>query len=487
MQSVDANRSFEQVIKHIHRITRLKMLRDLASLAGGRFAGSLIAFVGYAHLARVLDPRYYGYVELATWIALLATMVIDAGLATIGTREISHAHDRAPELAANVPACQFLITLVVLPIAMILPLIMNQPWEGTFLIWIFCLGLLAYPWKLDWLFQGLEMMNVAGYFYAFRTAVFTIGVFLFVRSNGDFITVGWIELFAATAVVFYFGYFQFKHVGPIRLRFSWKFCRTYIPQGFVLGLSNMIWTAIQSMPVMFLAAFAGADETAWLAAPLRIVIALLTLSWIYLYNIYPTMVREFHRSPEAMNRLVVASMRVVSWGTLLGILPLALLSEPILKTLYGPKFHESVPVFEVLLWVLPITLISGHFRWSLTAAGKYSYVLHSHIVGLIAALLVGVILIPLFASFGAALTMLVSSSAILISSYIFSLTKLPGGASLDSMLLPTALAAILFMAVPQLGFNPWVSASIAAAIFVLAGALEPRLLRDIKSLAAAKS
>ncbi len=465
----------------------MKMLRDLSSLVGGRFIGNLIAILGFARLARVLTPTHYGYVEVATWIALLAAMVIDAGLGTIGTREVSQNPARAPELVATIPASQFLLALVVLPLAMLLPIVMRQPWECTLLIWIFLLGLITIPWKLDWLFQGLEMMKVAGYFYTFRTGIFTLGIFLFVRNDAHFISVGWIDFSAAIALTLYFVFLLERLVCPIRLRFSWSLSKTYLSQGIHLGLSNIIWTTIQAVPMMFLTSFSGKDETAWLAAPLRIVVSLLTFSWIYHYNLYPTLIREYENSTAAMNRLVAVSLRVVSWGAFSVTLLLALLANPLLAAIFGSKYREAVPIFSLLVWVIPITLVSGHFRWSLTAAGEYGCVLRSQILGLIAVLLAGGLMIPLMASLGAAMAMVVATAAICIASYLFSLLKFGADGFAGIVAVPAGLALFLFLGLSRFGFGPWINAAIGGSVFLLAGVIDRRLLRDLRILLKAKS
>lgn len=463
------------------------MLRDLASLAGGRTVGSLVLFIGYAHLARVLDPTLYGFIELAVWVALLGAMVVDAGLGTIGTRELSQRREIASELADKIPACQFLVLLGVLPITFLLPFAMRQPWNGTLMIWMCCLALFGMPWKLDWLFQGLEMMKIAGFFYAFRATIFTVGVVLFVDNNADFLTVGWIELLSAAALVGYFLYFQIRYVGPVRLRFSKEFLRTYIPQGLHVGLSNIIWTVIQSIPMVLLAAFHGKEQTAWFAAPLRIVVSVLTLSWIYHYNLYPTFARQFYRSPEALREVLSASLRTTTWGACFAALLMAVLANPLLSLIFGSRFEESAPTFGMLIWIFPITLVSGHFRLALTVSGKQRHVFDAHIAGLITVIGVGLIFIPLFSSEGAAATILAAGLAVLVSAYLFCLKRMPSPASLQIVVPPVVLALGLLAVLSGFPCGPWLSSGIAVAAFLVFGLCDQRILRDMRLLSKAKA
>lgn len=468
------------------RALGLKMLRDLAALTSGRLAGSVVAFVGFAHLARVLTPASYGYVELAAWIVVLGTMVIDGGLGTIGTREISHDPARAGELAALIPASQLVLAIALFPLAVVLPFWMGQPREAMIMIWMFSAGLFFVPRKLDWLFQGVERMNVTGYFYAFRTAVFVGGVLLFVRAEADFFRVGWIELAAAGSMALYFAFFQVRFVGPVRFRFRWHFIREYLPRGFHVCAGNIVWTIIQTAPVFLLASLAGDEQTAWFAAPLRIVVALLTLSWVYLYNLYPTLVKVHHRGAEELLQTLKASLRLCAWGSCLLTLILGLLAEPLLKLAYGAKFGPSAPVFAVLVWVLPATLLSGHFRWALIAAGKEVRVVWSNLFGLVAVIAIGWSAIAPLGSLGAAWALLGSGLTVLLAAAVWAHRDLGLGLAARGALLPVGWSILLFVFLPHLEWGPWSTAAIAAGLFALGALADRRLLDDARRLARLK-
>ena len=49
--------------------------------------------------------------------------------------------------------------------------------------------------------------------------------------------------------------------------------------------------------------------------------------------------------------------------------------------LFGPPFAEAASSLAVLVWVLPLTMLSGHARWSLIAAGRQSRVLWAQLAG----------------------------------------------------------------------------------------------------------
>jgi O-antigen/teichoic acid export membrane protein len=159
----------------------------------------LIGFTAFALLARRLDPNEYGAVEFAVALALFFAMVVDFGLETIGARSISRNRNEVARLAAQIPAARLLMALIAVPVMGAVAMVSGQPETTVHLVWLFSIGLFAVPWFQRWLFQGLEMMDWVSLGQVIRSAVFCLGVVIFVRGPADVLAVGQIEIMAAVA------------------------------------------------------------------------------------------------------------------------------------------------------------------------------------------------------------------------------------------------------------------------------------------------
>ena len=83
-------------------------------------------------------------------------------------------------------------------------------------------------------------------------------------------------------------------------------------------------------------------------------------------------------------------------------LALTLAATPILTAIYGGRFVVAVPALAILVWIIPIMVLSGHARWALIVANCQRRVLHAQIVGLVTVALAGVPLVFLLGTVGAA-------------------------------------------------------------------------------------
>jgi O-antigen/teichoic acid export membrane protein len=416
------------------RIPRFKLIKDLVALALGQLSSKLLGVVAFAYLARVLDPEDYGAVEYAIALAVIFGTIIEAGLGPIGAREIAALQERAMALGAQIPALRLVLAMAAIP-AMGLFASWSEPRAQTEqLIWLYALAMFALPWKQDWLLQGLELMSAVALAQIIRMGAFAIGVVLLVDGPNDLVLVGAIEIVAASSGAAYYLAIQRAKSVPVRLAFPVGQLRLLLARGLPIGLTSMVWALMQYAPLVLLANLGSATETGWFAAPHRLIVSLLALSWIYHFNLYPVISRRLRADPEAFSHLLGASFRIVAWAGTAAALPLAILGGPILVAIFGDAFAAGGPSFALIIWTFPITLLSDHARWALIAAARVGPVLR-----------------------------------------------------LSILLAPAAVAALAAIAAAALG-GGWAGAIVAAFICIVAAPVVDRqLLPDLRVLAEAKS
>lgn len=471
------------------RIPSAKFLRDLFVLSGGELAGKVIGFVAFAYLARVLDPEAYGRVEYVLGLAVFFSLLVGFGLGPIGVREIARSEDRLDRMAANIPVVRLAIALLVVPVMLLSAELSGQGAETERLVWIVSLSLFAVPWKLDWLFQTREMMGVAAAGRVIRMAVFALGAVLLVHESDQLLRVGWLEVAAALSGALWYVVMQQTTVTPVRVEASLQEFRYLLREGASVGGGKVVNAVNLYAPLFLVANLVGAAETAWFGASHRVVIALSAFGFLYHFNLYPVLNRRLAGSPDEGSELLRASFRVVAWGSVGGALLLTLLAEPLLTLAFGGKFDAAVPTFRVLVWFLPVTLLSGHARWTLIAVDRQSYLLRAELFGVGGTLAAGIPLVMLAGGWGAALAMVVGASVVWGTAHLFSRDGEHRMPPLTLVLLPALLALAGGAFASLLGAaGPWITAGLAALVYAGGALLLDRgLVRDFRRLADAKS
>ncbi len=251
-----------------------------------------VGFVAFAYLARTLEPEAYGAVELGFSLVLLFGFLVEFGTDAIGAREVARDRSAVPRLAAQIPAARMLVALAAIPMMGLAAIAMGQPAQTVHLVWLFALGLLAAPWKQSWLLQGLEMMTWVSAAGAIRMLVFALGVLVFVRGPEDLLLVGASEIAAAVCFAVYFAAVQQRRVTPLRLAFAPAPLLRLLRDGLPLGLTQVVWSTTQYLPTMLVATFVGGAAIGWFGAAHRIVMSVWTFSWLYQFNLFPTLARS---------------------------------------------------------------------------------------------------------------------------------------------------------------------------------------------------
>jgi PST family polysaccharide transporter len=320
-----------------------------------------------------------------------------------------------------------------------------------------------------------------------RAAVFTGGVFLLVRGSAEVVTVGWIEVAATLAMTLYCLYVQQRWVTPVKLRGSFDGFWGMVREGVAVSSTNVVWALIQTLPLILIGALVGGAEVAVFAVAARLVGSILTFSNLYHFNLFPAVSRASAISKAKMAELLTASFRVVAWGGIFAAMAITLFADQIIPLIFGPRLVEAAPVLAVMIWMLPITLCSGHARWGLTAIGEQRKVLWAHIIGVAVLAVLCPMLGSRLGSVGYAIGAVAGPFAIWLAAHVFA--RLDGNAppSFLIVLRPLVLALAAVFAVPALQLGLWATVGVLAAFVALAPVLDPKLIGDIGRLGRAKA
>ena len=464
-----------------------RLLRNLVSLSTGEAISRLIGFTAFALLARRLDPHDYGAVEFAVALALFFAMLVDFGLETIGARRIARDRKEVNQLAAEIPAARLLMAFLAIPLMDAVPIVTGQPEHTVHLVWLFSLGLLAVPWFQRWLFQGLNMMDWVSIGQVIRSAVFCLGVLIFVRGPADLLTVGKVEIMAAAAAAVFYLAVQHKLVAPLRLHFSLKAMRRLYRESAFVGLSQIVWASNQYWSTILVAVLATAVELSLFGVAQRIVFAAVAFSWVYHFNLFPPLSRSLAESPRAFDSLVRASFRSISWLGIMISLAGVLFADVVIRVVFGEAFEAAAIPLAILVWAIPVTLLSGHARIALIAGGYQSSVFMSQLAGVVMTVVVGVVTIPFYGAIGGAATTLASYLAVWIASHMLAIRRI-APLPFFEVLRPLGVAMTIGVLREVFAPSSLVAGIAALAAYLILGLLFDReLLADIGRLLARRT
>lgn len=342
-------------------------------LAAGEVTSKLSVILAFAYLARVLGPRDFGLIELALSTTLLVVLGVELGLGSYGARLVETAPDRAPTL---LPRAGLIRLALAVPAYLAMAGIAAMSGAASRgLLAVYGLIVLLAPFNTQWVFQGLRQMQWVAAGSLLRYGAFAVLVILLVRPGTDLRVVALAEV-AGAATLAIFNSVILVRALRIQLdwRGAWSGAHAMFRETWFLGASDLAWMAMWLSPAIIVGWLDSGrtEEVAWIAAAVRVVMACHTFVWLYFFNLIPNLSRELHEGLEGWRGLIDRSVALSMWPACFVAVGGTFLAPFVMTTLFGQAYQAAVLPLQIVIWMIPVSWLSGHFRYSLIASGRQS-------------------------------------------------------------------------------------------------------------------
>jgi O-antigen/teichoic acid export membrane protein len=175
-----------------------------------------------------------------------------------------------------------------------------------------------------------------------------------------------------------------------------------------LGVSDFTWACLWYSPgiVTGWMSLSNTEDVAWIAASVRIILALHTFVFLYFFNMLPNLARELAVGVEPWRDLVSRSMRSSMWPALLIAVGGTLIAPLLVPIIFGAAYVQAVLPFQIAVWMIPVTWFSGHFRFSLIAGGHQRWEFAVSAITAVVTVASAIVFVRLWSSAGAAAALL---------------------------------------------------------------------------------
>lgn len=385
-----------------------------AVLTMSQFIFPLITF---PYVSRVLLPAGTGKVSFATSLISYFSLFAQLGIPTYGIRACAKVRDNREELTRT--AHELLAINIVMDVisyaALVLALLfVPRLREDRMLYVVVSATILLTSIGMEWLYKALEQYT----YITVRSIIFKfvalVAMFLLIHDREDYVVYGGISILAGSASnIFNFinihKYIDLKPVGNYNLRRHLK------PVGvfFAMSCATTIYTHLDTVMLGFMAAD---EDVGYYNAAVRIksiLVSIVTsLGAVLLprasYNVEHGLMDEFWRiSKKAINFVVLVASPIMLYFILFAKEGIYFLSG----TAYAGSIVPMQIIMPTLLFI-GLTNILG--IQILVPLGKEKKVLYSEIAGAAVNIVINAILIPGFASAGAAVGTLIAEFVVLL-------------------------------------------------------------------------
>ena len=355
----------------------------------------------------MLGPSSFGKLEVALAIMVFFNLLVDFGTSPYGAREIAKNKLSAEELISQIFTLRILLALVgYIMLSGFAFLLLNKNVPIRNLLIIYGLTLFGIPVFLQWVFQGFEKMKYVALGSVLRQLTFAVCVLLFIRRPADIQDVPWIECFSVMVFSLYCLYVLQTRIKKIKFRIKKETVKSCFMQAFPIGISEMAFAATFYSATLALGYLVGGRSVGWFGAAHRIIMAIHTFVWLYFYNMLPSLSRCDGQPKAVLQKLLRKSITITSWAAVFLGLFGTVLADPIITIVYGTGYAEAAETFKILIWVIVILFLSGHFTYTLIAFNLSRLLLACYACSTITCIILSIFLIPRYEQLGAAIALL---------------------------------------------------------------------------------
>lgn len=380
----------------------------------------IFPLITFPYVSRILLPVGTGKVSFATSLISYFSMFAQLGIPTSGIRACAMVRDDKDKLTRTAHELLMInlimsaISYVVLALALIFVPRLQE--ERTLYI-IVSLTIVFTSIGMEWLYKALEQYT----YITVRSIIFKfvalIAMFLLVHQQSDYVIYGGITILAGSASnIFNFinvhKYIGIKPIGGYDLKRHLKTVAVF----FAMACATTIYTHLDTVMLGFMTTDA---DVGYYNAAVRIktiMVSIVTsLGTVLLprasYYVQHGLIDDFRKiTSKAINFVILLASPLMLYFMLFAREGVLFLS--------GSAYEGSVIPMQIImptLLLIGITNILG--IQILVPMGKEKIVLYSEIAGAVVDVIINAILIPRYASAGAALGTLVAEFVVLIVQY----------------------------------------------------------------------
>jgi O-antigen/teichoic acid export membrane protein len=390
-----------------------KFLKNFLSLSVAEAANKGIAFFTAAYVARVLLPAGNGIIGFANaTIAFFMTFVV-FGFNYVGIREIAKDKSNVPKFVNSIVTLRLIFGVIIYTILIIIVYFLPKPFDVKLVVLICGINLFSNAILLDWVYFGLEKVEI----YAIRqvgvSILNLIGILLFVRTTSDTIIAMTITVSAILINSIWMFLLYLKWFGKFKFEIDLKFWKYLILPSIPITMSIVVASVYANLNITILNFFRGDFDTGIYTAAMKVqlfsVLPMLIIQSVF----YPTLSRAItvEERQATIKKFVILLFFFGSFVTSL----IFIFSNELILLIFGKDYVNCIPVTKLLMINALVSYTSMTFTAPLYAWGMEKKVLISVSFGAIASLATNFLLIPFYGVNGAAIAAVINESIVAVS------------------------------------------------------------------------
>jgi PST family polysaccharide transporter len=457
------------------------------SVTTARIIGTILTAATFPFLVRRLGVDVYGLWSYVLAVCAFTGLLANPGLTTYAAQQVAARREAAFETISDVLILRVLASGVAV-VAVLVVASFEVRQDARFLIeWYGVASILTGSLSLDYLLSSLELFHVQSFISIAQQSLYAVGIFTMVRSPKDVIWVP-VSILASSFLTSLIGWTFLWREG-YRFRFAIaprRWAVILVPSLHYAGSSLMsaLYHRSGQIAVRW---YLGEHALGLYAAAARLADVLRNFLSVTQTVLMPRMALRSN-SADGLSRLTRIAASVLVWFgvplTVGGIVT----APVVVPWVLGAQFQQAVHAFQ---WVTPYMITAPAavlFAGIIYAMGRHRAYFISTVAGAVSAVVLNLILPPLFGIAGACVAFVVGEAGVALCAFLLCPPQVRTAAKTPllsvAVIASLVMGAVLWVALPR-HLPPLALVGVGCAVYAISWASIGRnlLRREVEGFA----
>lgn len=371
---------------------------------------SICGFVWTILIARYLGASDFGILSFAISFASIMNILLDLGVGTYATRDISRDHNLVNEYLGKLIPLKIILSIFIMIVSLFILILMGKTYLSIIVTCILMIEAIFISMSniLQGVFQAFGKIKYQAIGMVINSLLLLFFVFLTIYFKLGLIFIAGFYAFTYLVMCLYLYRNVLKHITFPKFSIDFNFCKKAIKLSIPFALTGFFYTIYFSIDTVMLSYLSGNYATGIYNASYKIITVLTTFFPVYQTVVFPLMSKLFEGSKDLLKLSYIKSVKYL----LLIIMPITfgivLYATPLVTLIYGNGYLNSSSVMQVLVWTVSFLFVNGAASTLLNASNKEVSVTKIYCSAAITNVVLNLILIPVYSYHGAAIATVLS-------------------------------------------------------------------------------
>lgn len=383
----------------------------------------LFPLITFPYIARIIQPVGVGTVSFAESICRYAILISALGIPIYGVREVAKCKDdkvKVSNLCSELLLIHFVTTLITIVIYVFMVFNFDKFYHNVHYYILGIAMILSNVFVMEWYFQGIGDFKFITIRTLFVRTITIIAVFFLVKKPDDGIY--FFLLIVITNVLNgIINFWYAKRNLLLSLKINFHSLKKHFNPLFLIFSTTLSISVYVLLDTIMLGFLSDEKSVGFYSMALRISkIPMLFVGALGIVLIPQLSLSYSQNNHKDFNRLITKSINFVITFSFPVIFLFLGISEELIIVFAGDEFSGGSITLKILSVVVLLIGLSNVFGLQiLTPMGKDKYLTYSVILGTFISVILNLILIPIYHDRGAAISNIVTESAVTLATFYF--------------------------------------------------------------------